>query len=80
MISISRLSPFKGAGEEKEEGEEGSKREKGEGGESEEGSVVDWTDLREAFRREYSRPGPQRYNVRVPLKKISISVICFIEF
>jgi hypothetical protein len=44
------------------EGEEGGKKEEEEGGEeNEEGSVVDWTDLREAFRREYSRPGSQRY-------------------
>ncbi len=58
-ISISRPSPFKAQGE--GEGEGGGKREEEEGGENEEGSVVDWTDLREAFRREYSRPGSQRY-------------------
>ncbi len=46
---------------------EGERREE-EGGESEEGSVVDWTDLREVFRREYSRPGSQRYRVTSTIK------------
>jgi hypothetical protein len=77
-ISISRPSPFKA--QEEGEGEGGGKREEEEGGESEEGSVVDWTDLREAFRREYARPGPQRYKVRVPLKTISMhNNFCFTE-
>ncbi len=54
--------------QEEGEGEGGGKREDEEGGENEEGSVVDWTDLREAFRREYSRPGPQRYRVTSTIK------------
>ncbi len=50
------------------EGEEGGNEEEEDGGEREEGSVVDWTDLREAFRREYSRPGSQRYRVTSTIK------------
>ncbi len=67
--------------QEEGEGEGGGKREEEEGGENEEESVVDWTDLREAFRREYSRPGSQRYsyNLQVPLKSISMHSTLFTQ-